>query len=115
VRAWGRITDELGNKTWVEVTTDSNGLNDAVNVTWLAQALKLNLNESPFWGNWGIPQYQTVMTQVYPTYYVMQTQTRFQGLFAALQISQIQGAANPSYNVNATLHNGAQISVEIPT
>ena len=94
-RVWGRL-----NGAWVMVTTDTNGYDDAVNVTWLAQVLKLNLGESPFWANWGIPQYQSVMTQIAPTYYVMQTQSFFAGKFSALAITQVQRAANPTYNAN---------------
>jgi hypothetical protein len=46
----------------VEVTTDANGYNDAVYLTTLSQVLKLNLGESPFYANYGIPQYQSVLT-----------------------------------------------------
>jgi hypothetical protein len=44
MRTWGRVA---GSTTWQEITTDSNGLNDAVMVTTLCQCLKLNINESP--------------------------------------------------------------------
>lgn len=115
MRVWGRVTNADGSKTWVEVSTDANGLNDAVHVTWLAQVLKLNLGESPFWANWGIPQYQTVMSQIYPTYYVMQTQSYFSGIFAALAITQVPGTANPTYQINATLQSGASIEAQIAT
>ena len=109
-RVWGRL-----NGKWVMVTTDQNGYDDAVNLTWLAQVLKLVLGESPFWSNWGIPQYQSVMTQVAPTYYVMQTQGFFSGKFAALAITQVQGAANPTYNVNVLTQSGAQQIFQVAT
>jgi hypothetical protein len=118
-RVWGRTTDpQTGVKTWVEVSTDANGHNDAVHVTWMAQVIRLNLAESPFWGNWGIPQYQTIMSQVLPTFYVMQIQKQFAMLFASLSIVQQIGAVNPTYNVNAVTKYGAilpTIAVEIPT
>jgi hypothetical protein len=106
-RVWGRTTNELGVKTWVEVTTDASGFNDAVNLTWLAQVIQLNLGESPFYGNWGIPQYQTIMTQILPTYYVMRIQGQFSPLFASLRIVQLPGYAQPTYRVSPVTQFGA--------
>jgi hypothetical protein len=110
MRVWGRA-----NGSWVEVSTDANGSNQAVYVTWLAQVLKLNLGESPFWANWGIPQYQTIMTQIAPDFYMQQTQSFFSGKFAALAITRIPNTVNPTYNVNVVLNNGATINLEVPT
>lgn len=115
MRVWGRITNADGSKTWVQVQTGPDGLNQEVYVTWLAQVLKLNLGESPFWANWGIPQFQTIMTQVAPDYYMMQTQTFFSGLFANLKISRVNGTVNPTYNINVLTKTGATISAVIPT
>jgi len=115
LRTWGRLTDEEGNKTWVEVTTDANGFNDSVYLTTLCQVLKLNTGESPFFANWGIPQYQTVMTQVFPDYYVMQVQTQFAPYFAALTITRVRGAFPPVYNVRALAHSGAILTAEVAT
>ena len=115
MRVWGRITNPDGTKTWVDVSTATDGSNQAVYVTWLAQVLKLNLGESPFWANWGIPQYQSIMTQVAPDYYVMKTQSFFSGKFAALAITRVQGVANPTYNVNIVTRQGAQIAMQVPT
>lgn len=110
MRVWGRQ-----NGQWVAVETGPEGLNQEVYVTWLAQVLKLNLGESPFWANWGIPQYQTIMTQIAPDYYMMQTQTYFAGKFAALAITRVPGTVNPTYNVNIVTKTGATITAEIPT
>lgn len=107
MRTYGRIVNEDGSKTWVVVTTDANGFNDSVYTTTLAQCLKLNLGESPFFSNYGIPAYQTVVTQVLPSFYVMQTQTQFAPYFASLTIAQVQGAFPPVYQVNVVCHNGA--------
>ena len=95
MRTWGRVTTtsnysgaigffEIGlsgigstetgtsqSSTWVEVSTDANGYNDAVWLTTLAQVLQLGLNESPFYGNYGIPAQQSAVTQVFPDYYVI--------------------------------------------
>ena len=43
MRTYGRVTNEDGTKTWVEVDTDANGYNDAVYVTTLAQCLQLSV------------------------------------------------------------------------
>lgn len=112
MRVWGRV-----NGQWQAVETGPDGLNQEVYITWLAQVLKLNLGESPFWANWGIPQYQTIMTQIAPDYYVMQTQSFFAGRFAALAITRIRGVTNPSYNVNILTKAGTSLnfSVAIPT
>ena len=115
MRTYGRITNEDGSKTWVEVATDANGFSDNVYLTTLAQCLKLNLGESPFYGNWGIPQYQTIMTQVMPDYYASQTQTQFAPYFASLTITRVQGSYPPVYNVNAVCHSGALINTTIAT
>lgn len=115
MRTWGRDYNEDGTYQWVEVTTDANGFNENVYLTTLVQALKLNLGESPFYANYGIPQYQTIVTQVMPDYYVMQTQTQFAPYFASLSINRVQGSFPPAYQVNAVCHSGAVINQTIAT
>jgi hypothetical protein len=101
------VQNEDGTKTWVEVTTDANNFDDNVWLTTLAQALKLNLGESPFNANLGIPQMQTVVTQVMPDFYVSQIQQYFAPYFASLAITRVQGSFPPVYQVTAVCHNGA--------
>ena len=116
MRTYGRTTDEFGKKTWVVVTTDANGFNDNVYLTTLAQVLKLNLGESPFFGNYGIPAHPSVVQQVFPDYYVTQTQTQFAPYFASLVITRIQGSNPPVYKVQAVSHTGAILPpIEVPT
>jgi len=55
VRTYGKITNPDGTQSWVQVTTDGSGSNDAVYATALVQTVKLNINESPFYANSGIP------------------------------------------------------------
>jgi len=110
MRTWGRVANEDGTKTWVEVTTDANGFDDNCWLTTLAQALKLNLGESPFFANLGIPQYQTIVTQVLPDFYVNQIQQYFAPYFASLTITRVAGSFPPVYQVNAICHNGAILS-----
>lgn len=122
-RVWGRTKDLFGNVTWQQVTTDAAGLDDLVNIVWLQQVLKLNLGESPFFADWGIPAHVTVVTQVYPSYYVNLTQQRFARLFASLVVSRQTGvpappraAPPPTYRVNITTHRGAVLPpITVPT
>jgi hypothetical protein len=107
MRTWARIQNEDGSKTWVQVTTDANGFNDNCWLTTLAQALKLNLGESPFYANLGIPQYQTIVTQVFPDFYVNQIQQYFAPYFASLTITRRQGSFPPVYDITAVCNNGA--------
>lgn len=115
MRTYGRITNADGSKTWVQVTTDANGYNDQVYLTTLAQVLKLNLGESPFYANYGIPQYQTVVTQVFPDYYAQVTQQQFASYFSALAIVRQPGSYPPVYDVNAVAHSGAILTATIAT
>ncbi len=98
---------------WIEIDTDANGFNDNVYLTTLAQVLALNLGESPFYANFGIPQQQTVVTQVFPDFYAAQTQTQFAPYFASLIIKRVQGSYPPVYTVTAISHSGALLNQEI--
>jgi hypothetical protein len=115
MRTYGRKTNLDGSKTWIEVTTDANGYNDAVMITTLAQCLKLSINESPFYANYGINAQQSVMTQIFPDYYVQQTQQQFAPFFASLVISKVQGATSPTYNVNLVTQQGSRVAFPVPT
>lgn len=103
-------SDDYG---WVEVSTDANGFDDAVWLTTLAQVLQLGLNESPFFGNYGIPAQQSVVTQIFPDYYVTLTQQNFSQYFLALLVSKVQ-SLNPTYSVNATANPGAILMNPVP-
>jgi uncharacterized membrane protein YebE (DUF533 family) len=115
MRVWGRTYDTLGTPTWVEVSTDADGFNDNVYLTALAQDLQLQLGESPFYANNGIPAQQSIATQVFPDYYAMQAQAQYAGYFAALTISRIPQSNPPVYNVQAITHSGAILEASIPT
>src|ERR1700742_1102585 len=99
LRTWGRPRLQDGSiGPWTEVITDSSGFNDQVYFTTLCQVLLLNLGESPFWANYGIPAHQSVVTQVYPDYYITFTQQQFSQYFASLIIAK-RNTADPQYNV----------------
>lgn len=114
MRTWGRIDQvDGGGGTWVEVSTDAQGYNDNVMLTTLVQTLKLNLGESPFYANYGIPAYQTIVTQVFPDYYAMATQDQFAPYFAALTITRQPASNPPVYNIAAVCHSGAILTAEV--
>jgi hypothetical protein len=118
MRTWGRPVIQDGFRTtrgpWTQVNTDpSTGLNDLVQVTTLCQTLLLNLGESPFFANYGIPAQQTIITQVWPDFYVAGTQRQFAQHFASLIISRRQSTF-PYYNVNVTTHSGQKLNPQVP-
>ena len=111
MRVYGRVVNLDGSKTWVVYETDQNGLNDAVYLCALEQYLLLNLGESPFYANAGIPQVQTIVTQVFPDFYVMQAQAYFSQFFASLTINRAQGSNPPVYNGTILTNAGANLQL----
>jgi hypothetical protein len=95
-------------KQWVEVTNTSY-----VWLATLAQTLRLNQGESPFYANYGIPAQNSVLTQIPPDLAVNRTQTQFAPYFASLTVLKQQNAVNPTYNVNAVFQNGTIISTTV--
>ena len=118
MRIWGRTYNEDGTWNWVAVTTDAYGRNDNVYLTQLVQVLKLNLGESPFYSTTGIPALRSVVTQVFPDFYVLATQQYFQqGQFASIQVQKLQ-TTDPEYAIRVVTHQGNVIvtsSQELPT
>jgi hypothetical protein len=92
MRVYGRVPvdplDPDGEKRWLVIETTPQGFNDDVYICAMAQTLKLNLNESPFWGNYGIPAHASVMQQIAPDFYVIFTQNFYSRFFASLIISK---------------------------
>lgn len=116
MKVWGRINQVNGvGGQWVAVETDANGYNDQVYLTALCQVLKLNLYESPFYSNYGIPVQQTMVTQVFPDYYAMQTQSQFAPYFASLTITRVPYSNPPVYNIKAVCHSGAILNTQVAT
>lgn len=113
LRTYGRTYNHDGSYQWVQVTTDANGHNDYVWLTTLIQCLKLNLNESPFYANYGIPAQPSVVTQIFPDFYVNQTQSQFSQYFASLIVSKVN-SLTPTYNINAITNQGTVIATSIP-
>ncbi|HHL2710438.1 TPA: hypothetical protein ACQ39K_001957 [Yersinia enterocolitica] len=106
MRTWGRVPDENGKQKWVVVESDQNGDFSYGWLTTLIQTLKLGLGESPFYAQYGIPAQQSIVTQVYPDYYVNVTQQQFSGYFASLSITKVDGTEVPTYSIQAVFLNG---------
>lgn len=126
IRTFGRIyalnadgsrqkPQPAGYPQWTEVTTDSNGFNDAVMITTLAQVLQLNLNESPKYANYGLPDQQAVISQVQPDFYAARTQQLFAQYFASLIIAKVPNVDEPTYNVAVLTNQGSRVIVQVPT
>lgn len=112
MRIWGRVWADANDWTWVEITPDANGLLDNIRITNLIQVLLLCLDESPFWGNWGIPAEPTIVQQVFPDYYVAQIQNQFAPYFQSLIISKTDDPT-PTYNIKIITNQGAVINEQV--
>lgn len=113
MRTWGRVTDVNGKKRWVAVESDTSGDFSYGWLTTLIQTLKLGLGESPFYAQYGIPAQQSIVQQIYPDYYVNIMQQQFAGYFASLAITKVDGAINPTYNIDVVFLNGTSYRTEI--
>lgn len=115
MRTYGRIYDPLFDTyQWVEVGTDVGETDDAVWTTTLCQCLRLSLNESPFYADYGIPAQQSIIQQIFPDFYVTQTQSRFAQYFTSLSVAKLNLPA-PVYNINAITLQGAKVALKVPT
>lgn len=113
MRTYGRIRDTNNALRWVIVETDANGNDDLVWVTTLCQCLLLNLNESPFFAQYGIPAKPSVVQQVQPDYYITRMQLQFSRYFANLIIAKEASFPEPVYKVNITTNQGVRINATI--
>lgn len=109
MRTYGRNPDGK----WV-VVESQNGLDDLVWATTLLQCLKLNLGESPFYADYGIPARQSLIQQVAPDFYAIRTQQSFAPHFANLVISREPNGNPPTYKVNVTTHQGVKLDASVP-
>jgi hypothetical protein len=123
MRTYGRIVPNPlfpDVKKWVEVDTDVNGFDDMVWLTTLIQVVKLNLGESPFFSNYGIPAHPSVVAQIAPDLYMSRIQQQFSPYFLSLIISKQpnavdeNGIPSPSYLVSVITTYGASLTAVIP-
>jgi hypothetical protein len=106
VRTYGR--DSTG--TWVEIT-DPN----YVQLATLAQVLRLQQGESPFFGNYGLPAIQSVQSQIAPQAALNRTIGQFSRFFASLIITRLNGYTQPTYSIRAVFLNGTIIQSTLAT
>ena len=114
MRTYGRVSNPDGSKTWVVVQTAPDGSNDYVWLTTLCQVLLLNLGDSPFYANFGIPAKPSVVQQVQPDYYVARTQQQFAKYFASLIVAKRAAQANPTYDIAVTTNQGVKMAASVP-
>lgn len=112
MRTYGRVFEEGQPPRWIVVETDAQGSNDYVWLTTLLQVLQLNLGESPFYANYGIPAKPSVVQQLFPDLYVARVQQQFAPYFASLIVSR-QAAATPTYKINITTNQGTKMAASI--
>jgi hypothetical protein len=112
MRTYGRVKQPDGTYKWYEVSTPASGDNSLIWLITFCQVLKLFLNESPFWGNYGLPAKQDVLQQIFPGAYVTQTQRQFAQHFASLIVYQ-QPDPEPHYVVNITTLSGEKVQVNM--
>jgi hypothetical protein len=110
MRAWGRTP----SGAWQLVETDANGDDSYVYILALIQCLLLNLGESPFYANAGIPAQRSVLTQIFPDYNVVVTQQAYAPYFASLAITKVD-SPTPTYDISLVTLQGAIFQASIPT
>jgi hypothetical protein len=110
MRTYGR--DSAGN--WQEVTTDSNGWDDDVYLTTLAQVLQSDINESWLFPEMGIPARQSVIGRTHPDYFVERVRAYFAQFFPSITITQTTQADNtPVYYVDVLKNDGSEYKATI--
>lgn len=112
LRTYGKVYNTDGSYTWQVVTTDANGYNDNVWLTTLCQCILLNLGESPFWANYGLPAQDSVVYQIFPDYAMSYLQQQFSQYFALLQVSRTSDT-KPIYQVNVLTNSGATLDAKV--
>ena len=112
MRTYGRVKQPDGSLKWFLVETPANGDNSLIWLITFCQVLKLFLNESPFWANYGIPANQSVVSQIFPDFYVTRAQQQFAQYFSSLIVFR-QPIPTPTYVINITTLSGEKVSVSM--
>jgi hypothetical protein len=106
MRTYGKTSSGV----WVEVVEPSY-----IWLATLAQTLRLNEKESPFYANYGIPAHDSVMTQVAPNAAITRTQSQYAPYFANLSVTKVEGVTQPTYNISAVFQNGTTFQSQVAT
>jgi hypothetical protein len=102
MRAYGIV-----NGKFVKVTEEST-----VWATTFIHTLKLNLGESPFFANYGLPSQESVMTQIAPDFFIEHTRQQYSDKFAILKMTT-KAAINPTYDAFIMTKQGKTITERI--
>jgi hypothetical protein len=86
-----------------------------VQLATLVQTLRLQQGESPFYGNYGIPAQQSVLSQMAPDAAVSRTQAQYSQYFASLTVARVPSASAPTYNITAIFQNGTIVQSTLAT
>jgi hypothetical protein len=90
-------------------------------LTTVIQTIKLNLGESPFYANYGIPAHPSIVSQIAPDFYLANIQQQYAQHFLSLIISRLpnapdkDGIPSPSYNVSCITTYGASLNAQVAT
>lgn len=112
MRTYGRVKNQDGTQSWVEVQEDDTGNFEYGWATTLIQCLKLSIGESPFFSQFGIPAQRSIIQQIFPDFYVTQTQQYFAPYFASLSVGNV-GKNEPVYNVDILTTQGTKIRADV--
>lgn len=107
---WGRTYSADGTPSWVQVSQDQNGFSDYVYIAAMIQCVKLNLGESPFWGNYGLPAHQAVEQQLPPDYNMQFIAQFFMQFFASVIVTRTP----PSFSANVAPENTGPYGKVVP-
>lgn len=90
-------------------------------LTTVIQTIKLNLGESPFYANYGIPAHPSIVSQIAPDFYMSNIQQQYAQHFLSLIISRLPdqqdaaGIPSPTYNVSCITTYGSFLNTPVPT
>ena len=77
--------------------------------------MQLNLGESPFYANYGLPDQQAIIQQVAPDLYVQRMQQLFAPNFASLTVARVPDAPNPTYKIAVLTQQGSKVITQVAT
>lgn len=106
MRTYGK--NESGQ--WVEIDNTSY-----IWLATLAQTLRLNQGESPFFANYGIPAIGAVLAQVAPNAAINRTQQQYAPYFSSLSVYKDATQTDPTYRINAVFQDGTTLQTSVAT
>jgi len=113
MRTYGRGIDGK----WYEVDTDANGFDDDCYLTTVAQVLTSQLQESPFFPQYGLPARESITSRTHPDYWVGKVREQFLRFFTNITIIKTVDITNntPTYNIDVLKNDGSAASTTIRT